>query len=55
MDGVTSVFVTVATIYSGNVSMFIVLIIGLAKLASGAIAMGVVRMKFLNLGRLHVK
>lgn len=39
MDGVTSVFVTVATIYSGNVSMFIVLIIGLAKLSSGAIAM----------------
>jgi VIT1/CCC1 family predicted Fe2+/Mn2+ transporter len=41
MDGITSVFVTVATIFSGNILMSVVLIIGLAKLVSGAIAMGV--------------
>lgn len=38
LDGITTVFVSVATVYSGNVATIVVLIIGLAKLLSGAIS-----------------
>jgi hypothetical protein len=38
LDGITTVFVSVATVYSGNVGMIVVLIIGMAKLLSGAIS-----------------
>ena len=55
MDGVSSIFVTVATVFSGNTGMTVVLIIGyfneqefyfnfsfrFAKLMSGAISMGI--------------
>eukprot|EP01080_Neovahlkampfia_damariscottae_P001947 gene1947-1455_t len=41
MDGVSSIFVTVATVFSGNAGMTVVLIIGFAKLMSGAISMGI--------------
>lgn len=41
LDGITTVFVSVATIYSSDVSILTVLIIGIAKLLSGSISMGV--------------
>lgn len=41
MDGITTVFVSVATVYSGSVTMEAVFIIGIAKLVSGALSMGI--------------
>lgn len=41
LDGIVATFVAVATIYSSNVTMFAVVIVGLAKLIGGAVSMGV--------------